>query len=176
MEAKPKKSRGRPRRTEVNKTKLGKREQNFERFKAAFLRYKELKGHTMVPDKFCVEVDDPDWHGFEPGMKLGQICRNTRAGSSYKDEKDELTELGFDYSKQSKSDWPRVQEALLQYKALHKGNINMTNKFEVPSSEEWPEHMWEMKLGKIVKNIKAGTHYAKYRDVLEVMGIVIKKK
>ena len=40
-------------------------------------------------------------------MFIGKVCRNIRAGHCYSHWREELIQLGFDYTKQSKGDWSR---------------------------------------------------------------------
>jgi len=47
-----------------------------------------------------------------------------------------------------------VVPALLKYKELH-GHMRVPQGFVVPSSEPWPEKMWEMNLGSTVNRIRS---------------------
>ena len=153
------KKRSRPRKEDVDedgerkkpRTKTEMLQQNFDRIKDALLKFKELKGHMLVPYEFRIPANDPNWkedqgdlwlgrsiisflitfmnycipvhitrkvyrsllrsHPFSPFIPtpylIGKVCRNIRAGHCYGRWKEELIQLGFDYTKQSKGDWSR---------------------------------------------------------------------
>ena len=160
-------NRGRPKHEDVD--------DKIAQVKRAFKKFKELKGHLEIPNCFKVPANDPAWSGIEPGWKLGLLLKNIRAGHIYAQQKKDWIKLGVDFNVIPKGDWPRVRDALLRYKEL-KGKLRMARKFEVPSSIDWPETMWEMKLGYTLKNIKYEGYYSDHRKELENMGVKITSK
>lgn len=48
-------------------------------------------------------------------------------------------------------DFPRIVEALSCYKRVH-GHLRMIPAFRVPPNAPWPESLWEMELGRMVRD------------------------
>jgi hypothetical protein len=69
----------------------------WEKVKAAFETYKTVNGDLLVPAKFVVPHDDPEWPKSTWGVNLGGIVNRIRSGKSYKDHKEELLTMGFQY-------------------------------------------------------------------------------
>ena len=73
------------------------------------------------------------------------------------DREKQLDELGFVWDEMARQ-WEVVKEAL----AIHKrilGNMTVKHRFVVPSSKEWPEEMWGMKLGATVNQIRSSNYF-----------------
>ena len=64
----------------------------------------------------------------------------------------ELDALGFVWDDLARR-WEEVRDALVTYKELH-GNLQVPDKFAVPSEAPWPKGAWGVKLGLSVKNIR----------------------
>ncbi|CAN0537630.1 unnamed protein product, partial [Ectocarpus sp. 8 AP-2014] len=47
-------------------------------------------------------------------------------------------------------DFPRIVEALSCYKRVH-GHLRMIPAFRVPPNAPWPESLWGMELGRMVR-------------------------
>jgi hypothetical protein len=63
-----------------------------------------------------------------------------------------------------------VLGALNTHKGLH-GDLMVPTTFVVPLDDvAWPEPLWGMKLGILVRNIRKNRCYMKYRPELEEMG------
>ena len=60
-------------------------------------KYKQLYGDLSVPHTFSVPVDSEKWPKVTWGMKLGCVVTNIRKGFSYKQMRDELSSMGFDF-------------------------------------------------------------------------------
>jgi hypothetical protein len=58
---------------------------------------------------------------------------------------------------------------LSTYKEIY-SNLLVPSKFVVPWSKDWPEEMWNLKLGWIVRNIRGGIQYSKYKEELIALG------
>ena len=73
------KKRNRPRKDDVDedgerkkpRSKMEMLQQNFDRVKDALLKFKELKGHMLVPYEFRIPVNDPNWKEDQGDMWLG---------------------------------------------------------------------------------------------------------
>lgn len=107
-------------------------------------------------------------------MKLGMVADQIRVKGAYKDHKEDLIQIGFDFEKQD--DWLFVKNALLSYSNMH-------GSFQVPTSYRFPlksdalvEELWGYPIGKTVTGIRKSKKYEKYHDELRDMGFDMKKK
>jgi hypothetical protein len=75
----------------------------YEAIKVAFMKYKDLKGDMLVPQKFVVPVNDITWPKETWGIKLGTIVMAIRAGNSYVNKREDLESIGFDFNPQRQS-------------------------------------------------------------------------
>jgi hypothetical protein len=120
------------------------------------------------------------------GVKLGLTVSKVRFGSNYSIHRDELISIGFDFSNQGKKHgWDIVKIALETYKKLH-GNLSIKRCYVVPSdvdirvpntetptseSTDWPDVLWGLKLGEILRNIKYTGSYNDHRQELIEIGV-----
>ena len=131
------------------------------------LNYKRLFGDLYVPQGFNVPSSG-EWPEESWDMKLGTAVSSLRRGS-YPSKRNRLLDMGFCFNvPEAKYDLAKL--ALLRYRKLH-GNMNVIASFEVPvDSRDWPEHLWGLKLGMIVRNIRSGDSHADKRDDLISVG------
>jgi hypothetical protein len=61
------------------------------------VKYKDLQGHMRVPAKFIVPIGNLTWPEETWGMKLGFYVRDIRSGTIYKDRREELEVIGFNF-------------------------------------------------------------------------------
>ena len=101
-------------------------------------------------------------------MKLGIIGSNIRNKGYYSTHRTELEEMGFKFDSRY-SRWETVRHALSTYKSLH-GDLLVPYAFVIPKSRDWPEDLWDMKLGGIVANIRNAGCRSTHRAELEEMG------
>ena len=141
--------------------------------KTALLLYKNQYGCLRVPQKFVVPSDSIEWPHETRGMKLGTLVDSIRQGLSYADRREELIALGFDYKHQSKRafTFSSVCTALKTFRGKE-GHMLVPRSFSVPSTIEWPEETWGMKLGILVNSIRNGKSYADRRNLLLDIGFV----
>ena len=134
----------------------------------ALLKYKELNYDMMVPCSFIVPSNSSLWPPETWGLKLGQIITNIRSGVSHAEKRDDLISIGF-YFKPAKSPYELIRMALLHYKELNDDMI-IPPRFVVPiDSVKWPDELWGMDLGYIVKRIRGGRiHVDKKNDLLSI--------
>jgi hypothetical protein len=139
--------------------------------KAALLKYKDLKGDMLVPTKFVVASDNIIWPEETRGMKLGRDVYNIRGGHSWKDKREDLESIGFDFNPQTlRYGYEATRAALLKYKDL-KGDMLVPTKFMVASDNiTWPKETWGMKLGRDVQSIRGGHSWKNKREDLESIG------
>jgi hypothetical protein len=135
------------------------------------LKYNNLNGDMLVPYGFVVPADEITWPEEMWDMKLGTIVKSIRAGTGYSKNRVDLESIGFDFNRQEIGyGYKTIRAALLKYKDLN-GNMLVPYGFVVPANDiEWPKEMWNVKLGFIVKSIRAGTGYSKHRADLESIG------
>ena len=131
------------------------------------IKYNRLYGDLYVPQGFIVPSND-DWAEEAWDMRLGTAVSSLRRGS-YPSKRDRLLDMGFCFNvPEAKYDLAKL--ALLHYKSLH-GDMRVLASFEVPvECSDWPEHLWGLKLGMIVRNIRSGDSHADKRDDLISIG------
>jgi hypothetical protein len=124
--------------------------------------YVEANGVVAwVPEKLTKrEGDDvrrPAW------LELKQ-AKNYRVAYRYlqlpQQQFEELEEIGFAWCRNEEKWEKEVVPALMTYKQL-RGNLLVTGLFVVPRSKPWPKHLWGMKLGKTVDNIRSIQHFVR---------------
>ena len=102
-------------------------------------------------------------------MKLEQIVSHIRNSRSYKNERDDLESIGFEFNLKA-AKYGIIKVALLSYKNLN-SHLLVPVKFVVPDRNVgWPEETWNMKLGVIVSSIRNCASYKNERDDLESIG------
>ncbi len=65
--------------------------------------------------------------------------------------------------------YEKIEVALLAYKSLH-GDMLVPTMFVVPRSVEYPEDVWDMKLGAVVTSIRSKGIYASKHNRLREIG------
>jgi hypothetical protein len=90
-------------------------------------------------------------------MQLGRAVIHIRSKSTFvrdrPDRQKQLEELGFVWDEKERQ-WDVVKGALATHKRIY-GNMTVKQRFVVPSSEEWPEETWGVKLGATVSKIRS---------------------
>jgi hypothetical protein len=139
--------------------------------RAALLKYKELKGDMLVPNRFVVPVNDITWPQEAWGNNLGKVVSSIRGGYSCKDSREDLKTIGFDFNSQKLHyGYEVIKVALLKHKALY-NNMLVPARFVVPVNDiSWPKKTRGMNLGTVVMNIRAGISYVHNRLDLESIG------
>jgi hypothetical protein len=69
----------------------------------ALQAYKGKHGHMRVPYKFRFINYDPSWPNVLWGIKLGYMVNRIRNANLYKERREELEEMGFDYGPQERA-------------------------------------------------------------------------
>jgi hypothetical protein len=70
----------------------------FNVVRSALLRYQDDYGDMIVERSFIIPTDDETWPEETWGIKLGNAVHSIRTGRGYKDKREELISLGFDYT------------------------------------------------------------------------------
>ncbi|OQR82363.1 hypothetical protein THRCLA_23213, partial [Thraustotheca clavata] len=123
---------------------------------AALTTYKKLHGNLLIPQKFVVPINDPNWPEETWNLRLGISVAylRTRRDNLLPEHQHELDKLSFVWS-QLEDDWQLKLAALTTYKKLHE-NLFVPNRFVVPSDDpKWPEETWNLKIGAFVKRLRA---------------------
>lgn len=118
------------------------------------MQYQRLFGDMLVPLYFIIPWTD-EWPEEMWDIRLGCSVIDIRRGNIYKDKKEELMAVGFDFSSQRRDNgWEKIKLAFETFKLL-RGNLIVSWSFLVPSdSADWPESIWGIKLGRIFDSIK----------------------
>jgi hypothetical protein len=126
----------------------------------AITTYKQVHGDLQVPGEYVVPSSG-EWEEALWNMQLGSAVTRIRSNSYFvrdrPDRQKQLNELGFVWDDLARQ-WEVVKEALAMHKQLL-GDMTVKQSFVVPSSEEWPEEAWGMKLGKTVSQIRSSNHF-----------------
>ncbi|OQR86676.1 hypothetical protein ACHHYP_10271 [Achlya hypogyna] len=119
----------------------------------ALRTFKTLYGHTDVPHSFVVPEDDLEWPQEVWELELGCAVANLRTDDLSDDRKAALDDLGFAW-RYRESEWLRKELALKRYRELF-GDLDVPRNFLVPRDDKaWPERLWWMPLGQIVRQIR----------------------
>lgn len=104
-------------------------------------------------------------------MHLGQTQHNIRNGKAWKAYRLQLEEVGLDFTPQQLS-FDQTYQALKIFKDINnlKGTFSVPNNFIIPQNEQWPEELWNIKLGDIQHKIKTGTSLKSHRHQFEELG------
>jgi len=141
----------------------------FDRIRRALLEYKAVYGDLLVPNRYVVPTNDTRYSDDNEGMKLGSVVFTIRMRNAYKEHKEELLAMGFDYNSQVR-DFEEVKVALLAYKEIY-GNLLVPNKYIVPINDiKYPKEVRGMSLGITVNNIRNKNAYKGHKEELLAMG------
>ncbi|OQR83711.1 hypothetical protein THRCLA_23128 [Thraustotheca clavata] len=112
---------------------------------AALTTYKKLYGDLLIPQKFVVPTNDPQWPECTWQSNLTPERRNA------------LERLGFVCNVLDHS-WQNKFEALKVYKSIY-SNANVPYSFVVPTNDQrWPKHLHNMPLGRLVRYLRYGSY------------------
>jgi hypothetical protein len=115
-----------------------------------------------VPEKLAkCEGDDPKYRAW---LTLSPLAKKYRLAYRHRklpqEDFEQLEEIDFAWCKNEEKWEKAVVSALVAYKEIN-GDLDVPNKFEVPSSSPWPEHLWGMKLGYTVSDIRSSETYVR---------------
>lgn len=120
-----------------------------------------------------------------PTVFLGAKIIATRAGRIHKSpaEREALNSIGFEWDLSGKT-VDNIIDALLIYRDLH-GDYKVPKTYVVPHGDansdrnnkkvSYPEHLWGMKLGLKVCNIRYRGDYVQYKDKFEAISLCLDK-
>ena len=153
----------------------GSRNTAFDRIRRALLVYKEIYDNLLVPNEYIVPANDTRYPEEVREMRLGSAVCSIRNNNHYKEHKEELIDMGFDYNSQVR-EFEEVEAALLIYKQIY-GNLLVPREFIVPTNDtRYPEKVRGMRLGKTVSSIRSYACYKDHKEELLAMGFDFKKR
>jgi hypothetical protein len=135
--------------------------------------YKQLHGDLEVPQSSVVPESE-EWPEDMWGTKLGEMVSKIRTPDLFvhgsQERRQWLEEAGFRFeaavsNSQAVNDeqWEKkALPAITAYKQVH-GDLQVPQDFEVPSSGEWEEGLWNMQLGTAVNRIRPHSHVVRDR-------------
>jgi hypothetical protein len=127
-----------------------------------------------IKRKFKVPLGDSKWPQHIWGMKLGSISDSIRNNNTWKSNKPQLQDIGFDYNPQKYNySFTEILKAFQVYKTINKieGTFSVPKSFSVPKeSQDWPEDTWGINLGGITKHIRNRGSYKNHREQLLEVG------
>lgn len=121
-------------------------------------KFREIFGHSDVPDKFVVPSDDLRWPELSWGYRLGPMVSLVREGSEQElpeSHKADLAALDFYDTELVKTVWAeKVLPSLETFVEVY-GHADISADFVIPSEHPWRENTWTSPLGYIVEHICA---------------------
>lgn len=130
-----------------------------------------------IPQPFVVPRKSTDYPEHLWGLKLGQIMSHMISHGSYREHHDEVKALGFSLTTGYRDELlDKILDALRCYRALHPTARRVPQVFVVPhNSSDFPEHVWGMKLGKLVQSMITQGTYEDHHEEVEELGFVLEK-
>jgi hypothetical protein len=122
----------------------------------ALKAYKDIHGHSRVPQSFVVPTDDQRWPIETHNMKLGKVVNylRQRQSSLSRNQVDDLEALEFDWGVSLDENWIKNLLALATYEEIN-GHLRVPQRFVVPADDElWPEETHGIKLGRVVNYLR----------------------
>ena len=143
----------------------------YDLVKAALILYKELNNDMLVPASFVIPELCDAWPQHMWGMRLGRCVSSTRNGNSFKDKREELVTIGFDFETQKNAHgFELLKAALLQYKNMN-GDMLVPYSFVIPMNcSKWTVESWGMRLGEAVSNIRGRGSLKDHKEELIRIG------
>ena len=121
-----------------------------------------MHGDLQVPQAFVVPSKAP-WPKQAWGVPLGSRVATIRNQEifvkDHPERRAELDAMGFVWDDLERR-WEEVRAALRAYQEVH-GDLEVPQRFVVPSEAPWPEVAWGMQLGHRVKNIRHREDFVK---------------
>jgi hypothetical protein len=136
-------------------------------FKNALMHFRDLYGDLLVPKRYVLPTARVSQCEDMGGLNLGCMVVGARSGQKFREHREDLELLGFDFNTQVKYSYDLTRRMLVQYKALY-GDLEIPTKFKVPSDEHWPSEMWGQKLGSAATLIRYGSYPENRDDLLSI--------
>lgn len=149
-----------------------KRPPNFEVIFESLLVYKEKHGHLLMPLEFYVSADDQDYPEAIRGCNLGRSVANLRRVGYYKEQRERLVSIGFPFCSVMESKFNFLFEGFQIYKQLY-GSLKIPRNYVIPNTADFPKHLWGVRLGNKLQNIRQFRAFKQYSYRMADLGIVI---
>jgi hypothetical protein len=122
----------------------------------ALSKYKEIYHNTQIQTNFVVPNGDNTWPQETWGYKLGSAINKSRRDPDFNNIRLNLMKIGIDLKPSGSPGLDIIKEGLLRYRELN-GDMFVPFRFVVPHQDSrWPESTWSLKLGNLVRKIRAG--------------------
>jgi len=155
--------------------KLQQKRYGYPLVKRSLQRYKEMYNDLFIPLKFVVPRTT-EWPEESWDMSLGHCVSSIRIGMTFKQHKEDLIGIGFEYGTLKDYRFELIKKAVVLYYKLHM-NLRLKNTYVVPHRAEWPEEMWGMNLGNTAAKIRLGKIYKnKDNDLFNLLNLSFSMK
>jgi hypothetical protein len=132
---------------------------------------------VMIPTRFVVPHDSSDWPQELWGKRLGGAVMQYHAGRCYQECRDEFKKLGLAQKYGSLKE--RARKFLLAIETYRKvfkiaegSQVFVRKSFVVPhGSPDWPQELWDMKLGIKVSDYVNRNTYPEYTGQFRALGL-----
>lgn len=151
----------------------------FEDILEALRSYRSLYPvHKTVPYTYKVPVGSSDYPEHVWGMKLGAVMYRIVYSGYYSEHHGKLMELGFAVTTgYYEENIENIIEALRCFRMLHPKRKTVPYMYEVDEgSSDYPEHLWGMQLGKVMRQIKSKGYHVEHHGEIEQLGFTVNKK
>ena len=138
-------------------------------FKNALIQFKQRYGDALVPMKYIMPITESEMGGttYPSSLCLGRLVCEVRKGRKFSKYVEDLESIGFDFNTQIKYSYELTREMLVEYKRQF-GHMVIPREFVIPDNEDWPEEMWDQKLGSIAELIRYGSYAERRQDLISI--------
>jgi len=146
----------------------------YELVRETLFIYQEITGDLLVPKRFIIPLEDDRFPVGMRGRSLGNIVYAIRNKDAYKEHKEELIAMGFDYTNcERRIDFNTVKETLLVYQEIY-GNLSIPVAYIIPVEEErFPKKIRGKAFGKMIVKIRNNHAFKEHKEELIAMGLEI---
>jgi hypothetical protein len=137
----------------------------------ALSKYEEIYHNTQIQTNFIVPDGDNMWPEETRGFKLGSAINKMRRDPDFNNIRLNLMKIGLDLKPIGSPGLDIIREGLLRYRELN-GDMFVPFRFVVPHQDSrWPESTWSLKLGNLVRKIRAGEILNEKSEIDDLLSI-----
>lgn len=152
----------------------------------SILVYNELYGNSTILRKFMVPSEKEiqyenniirnPWPKASWGTSLGRAAERIRYGKQFAHFHEALRQIGFSFENR-KTAWgfENIYKGVSCFKKIY-GHCEIKTHFIVPEDDRFPAHLYGMKLGSCVSEIRKHDEWKEYRKEWEELGINFSKR
>ena len=131
--------------------------------------YKSIYGNLIVKQSFVIPYNNISWPNETWGIPLGTTVNDIRNCGIYREHRQELEDIGFEFRHIKDVQWELLKHTLQAYADWY-GDMKIPTKFVVPyNSEAFHKDSWGMRLGYLVTNIRnKGYWKSKSKELIEM--------